>query len=77
MLPLNDSRRYYKLGFLPSSDKSVYFQCQLYCQHFPDIGSDNKRSLLSSIQLIVFASEVFRFVDNGVEFKLAFLALSH
>ena len=43
MVPLNDNGRDNKLGLIPSSDKNVYFQYHLNCQHFPDNKGDNKR----------------------------------
>ena len=77
MVPLNDTGRDNKLGLIPSSDKSVYFQYHLNCQHFPDNGGDNKRSLFKSNQWIVFAFETAPLADNGREFKVGLLRLSH
>ena len=77
MVPLNDNGRDNKLGLIPSSDKSVYFQYHLNCQHFPDNKGDNKQSLFQSIQWIVFAFETAPLDDNGREFKVCLLRLSH
>ena len=50
MVPLNDNGRDNKLGLIPSSDKNVYFQYQMNCQHIPDNKGDNTRSLFKLIQ---------------------------
>ena len=55
----------------------MYFQYHLFCQHFPDNRGDDKRSLFQSIQWIVFAFEMAPLADNGREFKIALLRLSH
>ena len=73
MVPLNDNGRDFKLGFLPSSDKSVYFEHQLNCQYFPDNKGDNKQSLFQSIQWIVFAFETALLDDNAGELKVGLL----
>ena len=77
MVPLNDTRRDYKLGVISSSNKSVYFQYHLLCQHFPDNKGDNKQSLFKSIKWIVFAFETAPLDDFGLEFKVGLLRLSH
>ena len=77
MVPLSDSGWDYKLGLPLSSDKSVYFQYHIFCQHFPDNKGDNKQSLFQSIEWIVFAFETSLLDDNGREFKDGLLRLSH
>ena len=75
--PLAHNGREFKIGLLRLSHKSVYFQYHLFCQHFPDNGGDNKRSLFKSIQSIVFAFETAHLDDIGLEFKVGLLRLSH
>ena len=74
--PLDENGRESKVCLLRLSHKSVYFQYHLFCQHFPDNGGDNKRSLFQSIQWIVFAFETFPLDDNGGEFKVGLLPSS-
>ena len=77
MVPFHDTGRDYKLGLIPSNDKSVYFQYHLNCQHFSENKGDNKRSLFKSIQWIVFAFETAPLDNNGRESKVCLLRLSH